>query len=327
VDRRVFIAATVASVLFARPGRGQPGSKMVRIAYLSGYSQAVDRPMLAALRAGLRELGYVEGRTIVLDTRHGEGRSERLPRLADELLALEPDVFVVSTHAAAVIAVQKVPRTMPIVMTNVQDPVASGLVKSLARPGGNITGLSDFHAASVTKRLELIKEAVPSVKLLAVLWNPESPSNASQLGDVRSAAPSLGLNVLSLPVRNRGEIDAALSKLAGAPNPALLLLGDFVLTTNMATIAKHAIDHRVVAVYTTHSWVEAGGFMAYGANFEDLYRRSAGFIDKILRGAKPGDLPIEQATKFDLIINLNTARAIGVNVPGSLLARADKVIE
>ena len=325
--RREYIGFTVVGMVFPGVLVAQPAARPIRIAYLSGYSAAVDRPLLAALRQGLRQLGYVEGGTMIFDTRHGEGRSERLPRLADELLVLKPDIFVVSTAAAAVVAARKAPRTMPIVMTNVQDPVASGLVKSLARPGGNITGLSDFHAASVTKRLELTKEAVPSLKLAAVLWNPESASNASQLKDLQRAAPALGLEVLSLPVRNRDEIDAALSKLARARDAALLLLGDFVLTSNMPAIAKYAIDQRMPAVYTTHSWVEAGGFMAYGTNFEDLYRRSASFIDKILKGAKPGDLPIEQSTKFELIINLKTAKAIGVSVPRSVLLRADKVIE
>ena len=299
-----------------------------RIAYLTGYSAAVDEPLFAALKQGLRDLGYVEGKNIVFDVRRADGRSERVAALAGELLAFRPDVFVVATDGAAVEAARLVPRATPIVLANSQDPITAGLVKNLARPGGNITGMSDFHAASVTKRLQLTKEAVDSLKIVGVLWNPDSSTNEIQLKDLQNAAPALALKLVSLPARNWNDIERGLRELDGhAGNTALMLLGNFVLTTNMARIAKHAIEHRIPAVYTTHRWTEVGGFMAYGTNFEDLYRRSAGYVDKILRGAKPGDLAIEQPTKFDLIVNLRTARAIGVRVPSALLVRADRVID
>jgi putative tryptophan/tyrosine transport system substrate-binding protein len=317
----VFVAASAPGVTVGQ------AAKQYRIAYLTGYSAEVDKPLFGAFKRGLSELGYVEGRNLVIDARQAEGQPERLPALARELAALRPDIYVVGAGAAAAEAVKSAAGKTPIVMANVQDPVASGLVASLARPGGNITGMSDFHAASVTKRLELMNEAIPGLKLVGVLWNLDSATNARQLKDLEHAAPALGLKILSLPIRKPDDIDGALNKLRGASGAGLLLLGDFVLTTNMKRIAQHAIEQRIPAVYTTSGFIAAGGFMAYGTNFEDLYRRSARFIDRIFKGAKPGDLPIEQPTKFDLIVNLKTAKAIGVNVPRSMLLRADQVIE
>ena len=262
------LAATAApGVAFAQP------TTQYRIAYLSGYSAEVDKPLLGAFKRGLSELGYVEGRNIVIDARQAGGQVESLPALAAELAGLKPDVFVVGAGAATAEAVRAVAGGKPIVMANVQDPVASGLVASLARPGGNITGMSDFHAASVTKRLELMHEAIPKLKLVGVLWNRDSATNARQLKDLERAAPAIGLRILSLPVRVPEDIDAALGKLRGASGAGLLLLGDFVLTTNMKRIAQHAIEQRIPAVYTTSGFIAAGGFMAYGTNFEDLYRR------------------------------------------------------
>jgi putative ABC transport system substrate-binding protein len=324
MDRRCFIGALFLSV--GLPVAGQ-APKHYRIAYLTGYSAQIDQPLLAALKRGLHELGYVEGKNIVVEARQADGQIERLAALADELAALKPDIFVVGSGAAAAQALKRVSRDTPIVMANVQDPLGSGLVKNLARPGGNITGMSDFHAASVTKRLELMKETIPSLRLVGVLWNADSATNATQLKDLERAAPALGVKLVSLPIRNRAEIETALLRLRGERGAALLLLGDFVLTTNMARIASYAIEQRIPAVYTTRGWAEAGGFMAYGTNFEDLYRRSARFIDKILKGARPGDLPIEQPTKFDLILNLKTAKALGIEIPHAFLVRADHVIK
>jgi len=302
-------------------------AQSVRLAYLSGYSAVIDRPLYAAFRRGLAELGYLEGRNIAIDARWAEGDPARLDALAQELAAKRPQIFVVGGGAAIARALVKVSGTTPVVMANVQDPIASGLVTSLARPGGTITGMSDFHAASVTKRLELMKEAIPGLKVVSVLWNPDSSTNAAQLQDVQRGAPPLGVKVLPHPVRNPADVEAYLSRLKHEPGMAMLLLGDFVLTTHMERIAAAAMDRRLAAVYTTRSWVDAGGFMAYGTDFEDLYRRSARFVDRILKGAKPGELPIEQPTKFNLIVNQRTARAIGVQVPRGLLARADYVIE
>ena len=326
MDRRSIVLAGLAAIAVPRVLLAQ-SAKQYRIAYLTGYSAEVDKPLFAAFKRGLSEHGYVEGRNVVIDHRFAAGRPERLPALARELAALRPDIYVVGAGAAAAEAVKAAGGNTPIVMANVQDPVTSGLVRSLARPGGTITGMSDFHAASVTKRLELMQEAVPGLKLVGVLWNQDSATNASQLKDLERAAPALGLKILSLPVRKSEDLPSVLDRISAQPDAGLLLLGDFVLTTNMKRIAEHAIKQRIPAVYTTSSFIAAGGFMAYGTSFEDLYRRSARFIDRILKGAKPGDLPIEQPTKFDLIINLKTAKAIGVNVPRPVLLRADQVIE
>jgi putative ABC transport system substrate-binding protein len=328
VRRRRFVTSGAALLWCAvsRPTAAQK-SKPYRIAYLTGYSAAIDTPLLDAFKRGLAELGYKDGRDVVIDARHADGQPERLAQLASELAAQRPDIFVVGSGAAALVALNKVAGSTAVVMANVQDPLSTGLVESLARPGGNITGLSDFHAASVTKRLELVKEAVPGLKTVGVLWNADSKTNAEQLRDLERSAPALKLAIVSLPVKTPADIQPRLADLRRAPGTALLLLGDFVLTTNMAPIAKYAMDHRLPAVYTTRPWAEAGGFMAYGTSFEDLYRRAAVYVDKILKGAKPGELPIEQPTKFDLVINLRTAKAIGVTVPRAVLLRADYVIE
>jgi putative tryptophan/tyrosine transport system substrate-binding protein len=324
MNRRTFF---IGLIVFGMPtASAQPVTKRVRIAYLSGYSAEVDKPLIAGLRRGLSEHGYVEGRNLVIDARYAAGDGDKFSVLAQELVALKPDLFVVLGPQAAVAAKNAAP-TLPIVFANVQDPVATGLVTSLARPGGNMTGMSDFHAASVTKRLELIKEAIPGVARVGVMWNPTNASNVEQLKDLEAAAPRLGMSIIGLPVQRREELEPALQRIKGQPAVALLLLGDIVLTTNMRLIAQSALEGRLPAVYTTNAWTDVGGFMAYGANFPDLYRRSAAFVDKIIKGAKPGDLPIEQPTKFDLVINLRTANAIGVAVPRSLLLRADQVIQ
>ena len=323
--RRIVLGSLVIAglprLLLAQSG------KTYRIAYMSGYSAEIDAPLFAAFKRGLSELGYVEGRNVVIEVKHAAGQPERVSALATELAARKPDIFVVGGSAPAAQAVKAAAGNTPIVMANVQDPVASGLVTSLARPGGNITGMSDFHAASVTKRLELMHEAIPGLKRVGVLWNLDSATNARQLKDLERAAPAIGLTIVSLPVQKAGDIDGALRKITGEQGAGLLLLGDFVLTTNMKRIAQYAIERRIPAVYTTSSFIAAGGFMAYGTNFEELYRRSARFVDRIFKGAKPGDLPIEQPTKFDLIVNLKTAKAIGVNVPRAVLLRADRVVE
>ena len=323
--RRIVLGSLVIAglprLLLAQSG------KTYRIAYMSGYSAEIDAPLFAAFKRGLSEFGYVEGRNVVIEVRHAAGQPERVSALATELAARKPDIFVVGGSAPAAQAVKAAAGNTPIVMANVQDPVASGLVTSLARPGGNITGMSDFHAASVTKRLELMHEAIPGLKRVGVLWNLDSATNARQLKDLERAAPAIGLTIVSLPVQKAGDIDGALRKITGEQGAGLLLLGDFVLTTNMKRIAQYAIERRIPAVYTTSSFIAAGGFMAYGTNFEELYRRSARFVDRIFKGAKPGDLPIEQPTKFDLIVNLKTAKAIGVNVPRAVLLRADRVVE
>ena len=325
MQRRRFVCGSIAIGLALNAGAQTAGTP-ARIAYLSGYSSEVDRPLIAAFRRGLRELGYVEGRNLTMDVRYTAGVGDKHSAMAQELAALKPDVFVVLGPVAARAASKAAPH-LPIVFTNVQDPLGSGLVASLARPGGNMTGMSDGHAASVTKRLGLIKEAIPGVTRVGVMWNETSATNARQLEDLQAAAPHLALALVSLPVRRREDIAPQLQRLKGQHATALLLLGDIVLTSNMRSIAEWSAANRVAGVYTTKSWVDNGGFMAYGANFPELYRRSAAFVDKILKGAKPGDLPIEQASKFDLVINLKTAKALGITIPQAFLQRADEVIQ
>ena len=322
MKRVLLFLALAGSASLAAP---QPAGKVWRIAYLTGYSVEVDRPLQAAFKQGLRELGYVEGRNISIEARYAGGQPGRMDELARELAAGKPDLFVVGATTAAH-AVRRAAKNVPIVMANVQDPVAGGLVKSLARPGGNITGMSDSHAASVTKRLELMREAVPGIKVVGVLWNQDSPSNALQVADLESAAAKIGVKLLSLPVREPAEIDAAVGKLKDQKGAALQVLGDIVFTSNMGKIARLALEHRIPAAYTLRSFVEQGGFMSYGTDFRDLYRRSASFVDKIIKGAKPGDLPIEQPTKFNLILNLKTAKLLGIVLPPAFLVRADDVI-
>ena len=326
MHRREHIGFTAVGLAFPWMLFAQVPKKAVRIAYLAGYSEEVDRPYLAGLRRGFAEHGWLEGRNLVLDTRYASGRSDRLPNLAAELAALKPDLYVVQSPLAAH-AARKVAGNLPIVMANVQDPVASGLVTSLAHPGGNITGMSDFHSASVTKRLELMKEAIPGLSRVGVMWIPSSAPNVQQLRDLEAAAPVLKVSIVSLPIKEAADIAPAVDRMKGQRGAALLLLGDILLTTNMRLVADRALGHRLPAVYTTRQFVHAGGFMAYGTDFVELYRRSAIFVDKILRGAKPADLPIEQPTKFDLLVNLKTAKALGITVPRSVLQRADEVIE
>jgi putative ABC transport system substrate-binding protein len=304
----------------------QSGQKLWRVAYLSALSPEASNAWFPAFRDAMRNLGYLEGRNLVLDQRLSHGDFRALPALAAELAALKPDVFLVYGVEAAQ-AADKAGGAIPVVFANIQDPIASGAVASLARPGGNITGLSDSHAASVTKRLELLKEALPGATRVAILWRPGNDSHALQLKDLEAAAPTLGLAVLPLGVRNLAEIESAFVTMKAQRADAVQLLGDALLTSHQRRIAQLALESRVAAMYTLRTFANAGGLIAYGADFRDLFRRAGVYVDKIFKGAKPADLPVEQATKFDLVINLRTARAIGVTLPRPVLLRADHVIQ
>ena len=325
MKRRRFVVAGLASV--ACPlAFAQPRAKLRRIGYLSGLSADASKPWLAAFRQGLRDSGYAEGTSIAIDERYAAGQFDRLPGLAGELLRLEVDVFLIYSAEAARAAMAAAP-SVPIVLANVGDPVANGLVKSLARPGGNITGLSDYHGASVTKRLELLRDIAPSAGRIGVLWRPGQPAHRPQLKDVEAAAVMLGLSTLSIGVQSLPEIQSTFAAFKAGGAGALLVLGDVLFTTHQAVIARLALENRLPAMYTTRSFVQAGGLIAYGASFTEMFRRAATYVDRILKGAKPGDLPIEQPTKFELRINLGTAKAIGVTVPRFVLLRADEVID
>ncbi len=320
------IIATLALGIFAAPvaAQGQPPTKVLRIGYLtarSGGSHLDD-----AFRQGLRELGYTEGENIAILHRSSEGISERLPDLAAELVRLKADVIVAAT-TPAIHAAQQATRTIPIVMAVSHDPVETGFVASLARPGGNITGLSFQSPESSAKQLELLKGAVPRVSRVAVLWNAPGPIGARMLTETGRAAQSLGVQLQSLEVRDSGDLGKAFQAATRRRAGALLVLAGPVLFTHRKRIVELAAESRLPAMYGITEYAKDGGLMAYAPNLLNMYRRAATFVDKILKGAKPADLPVEQPTRFELVINLKTAKALGLTIPPSILIRADHVIQ
>ena len=325
--RRGFIAAIVLGLAAPLAAQAQPAGKVWRLGYLSlAPDTGVYRTRFAVFRDALRALGYVEGETIAIERRHADGRLERLSEMAAELVRLKVDVLVSSGNA---LAARKETSTIPIVFIAEPDPVGTGLVASLAHPGGNATGLADAHTELVPKRLELLKEIVPSATRVGILWNPANPATAPQLTIAKAAAAKLNLTAFPVGVTGpgRAEMDRAFVLLGKERLGALLVVGDQTLGSQLTRIAELAVTHRLPTIGTTASWAEAGLLLAYGANFIDLFNRAVVFVDKILRGAKPGDLPVEQPTKFDLVINLKTAKALGLTIPPSLLLRADQVLE
>ncbi|HWO06569.1 MAG TPA: ABC transporter substrate-binding protein [Methylomirabilota bacterium] len=326
MDRRVLLGA-LAGALLAAPvaAWAQPG-KVVRIGFLSPASASDPRMrgLLDAFRRGLVELGYVEGRAFRIESRWAEGRYERLPRLAAELVALRVDV-ILTVAVPAIRAAREATRTIPIVMASVVDPVATGLVASLARPGGNITGLSNMAPDVTGKLLEILKQIVPNASRVAVLWNPGNPGNEPQLRAAEAAGQALGIRLQSLEARTPDDLDPAFAAMARQRADALVVFADVMLNEQRVRIAGLAAAGRLPAVYGQEG--PAGGLITYSANTPDLFRRSATYVDRIVKGAKPGDLPVEQATRFDLVIDLKAARALGLTIPQSLLLRADQVIE
>ena len=301
----------------------QQPKKVPRIGFLSPTS---DDSRVETFRQGLRELGYVDGQNITIEYRWADGKFERLPDLAMELVRLNVDVIVAVVTQAS-LAVKEATTTIPIVMIGVSDPVGSGLVVSLARPGSNITGNSSMTAEIVGKQLELLKETLPKISRVASLWNPANPVfQAIQRKEAEATARALGVQLHILEARGADEIDRAFTAMAKERMKALVVLGDPVFTTHRKRIAGLAAKQHLATVSGTREYVEAGGLMAYGPSFPDMYRRAAVYVDKILKGAKPADLPVEQPTKFELVINLKTAKQIGLTIPPNVLARADRVI-
>jgi putative tryptophan/tyrosine transport system substrate-binding protein len=284
-----------------------------------------SEPFLEVFFQELRRLGYVEGQNIVFEFRNAEGSIDRLPALAAELVRLNVDVILASATGAALAAKNATPK-IPIVFTAVSYPVGSGLVASLARPGGNITGLTNLTTDLSAKRLELLKEAFPDVSLVAVLSNPKDPISGPILQEVETAARALAVKIQIFEVGDPKEFDSALSKMSRARAGALLVLTSQMFLRQRARIVDIAAKHRLPTMFWTTEFVDAGGLMSYGTNNPDLYRRAATYVDKILKGTKPADLPVEQPLKFELMINLKTARQIGVTISPNVLARADKVI-
>lgn len=318
----VLAALAVLTVPLAAEAQPTPG-KTARIGYLSQRSAPshVDE----AFRQGMRDLGYVEGRNLSIEYRWADWKVERLPELAAELIRLNVDVIVSAGGIVTALAAKKVTRTVPIVFT-AGDPVRSGLVESVGRPGGNLTGIDLLNFEINAKRLELLKEVVPSVSRVAVLTNPANPNSARGLKDVEIAAAALKIKLHVVEAREAGKLEAAFTALTKERAGALIVLPDPMLFGQRERIVGLAAKSRVPGVYEWREFAEAGGLMSYGTNIADVYRRLAIYVDKILKGAKPADLPIEQPTTFELVINLKTANALGVTIPPSLQVRADHVI-
>ena len=326
MDRRAFVSGITLGLLAAPlAAEAQQAAKIHRIGFLSPSSSA-DPSILDAFREGLREVGYVEGQNITIASRWAEGKYDRLPGLAAQLVGLKVDI-IVATAVPAIQAAKEATRTIPIIMAVVVDPMATGLVASLARPGGNITGLSSMAPQMTGKQLEMLKEVVPKASLVAVLWNPANAGNAPQIQQAQDAARALGVRLQPLGARGSSEIDSAFATMTSTQSGAVIVLVDAMLLDHRTQIADLAAQRRLPAVYGLRDHAAAGGLMAYGPNRLDIVRRAATYVDKILKGAKPGDLPVEQPTKFELIINLKTAKALGLTIPPSLLQRADQVIE
>jgi putative ABC transport system substrate-binding protein len=328
MDRRAFLAGT-GVVLLAAPlaAEAQPAAKVHRIGALGG--SAAFSPLREAFLQGLRDLGYVEGRTVVIEYRYDDDKLERLPASAAELVALKVDVIVTGSTPAAVAAKQAT-KTIPIVFAAVIDPVADGLVTSLARPEGNVTGLSTLSPELVGKRLELLKQVVPEVTRVAVLWQPGAIPERTEkdyLKEAEVAARALGVRLQFVEARGPADFGRAFSDMTRARAGALTVWGNQLFFTERSRLADLAAKHRLPAVYAIKEAVHAGGLMSYGPDVADMFRRIATYVDKILKGAKPGDLPVEQPTKFELVVNLKTAKTIGLTVPPSLLGRADEVIQ
>lgn len=303
----------------------QQRSQVPRIGVIGEFSPT--HPFLAAFRQGLRELGYTEGENIVIEYRQTQGALDRTSGFAAELIRLNVDVLVVGGTVSARSAKAQT-TAVPIVFTTVGDPVGSGLVASLARPGGNATGLSVLLSPELSgKHLDLLKAAVPRVSRVAVLYNPANPAARAALDGAREAARALTVELQVLEVRHRNEVASAFSALTPRRVGALLAISDPVFGNELAQLAKLAAKNRLPAIYNRKEFAEAGGLLAYGPSYSDNYRRAASYVEKILKGAKPADLPVEQPSKLEFVINLKTARALGLTIPESLLRRADQVIE
>jgi len=323
--RRILVVILTLGILATPvPTEAQQSAKVPRIGWLSIASRtpAVSH-LIEAFWQGLRELGYVEGQNIAIEYRFAEGRPERLPEFAAQLVALKVDI-IVTPNPAGTQAAREATRTIPIVILGVADPVGSGLVASLSRPGGNITGLTS--PVMWGKRLELLKETVPKASRVAVLRNPTNPETADMSRDVGGAARALGVQLQVLDVRVPIELDSAFARMTRDRAGALLVTGDTLFTLHREQIAVLAIKRRLPAISWAREFAEAGLLMAYGRSLPYEFRRAATYVDKILKGAKPADLPVEQPTKFELVVNLKTAKALGLTIPQSVLIRADQVI-
>jgi putative ABC transport system substrate-binding protein len=326
--RRLAVALLISLALLAAPltAEAQPARRVYRVGVLEVVPVASNGANLSAFRQGLKELGYVEGQNLVIEYRSADGRAPRFPELAIELVRLKVDV-IVTRGTPATLAAKSVTQTLPIVTASSGDPVSTGLVASLAHPGGNVTGLGTLATEVEGKRLELLKEMVPRIARIGILFNMSNPALQPQWKEAARAAESAGLQVQLLDVRTRRDLelrfDAAIQERTGA-----LIVGlDTLIQANRGQIVEASARRRLPTMYPEREFVDLGGLMSYGVHYPDSYRRAAVYVDKILRGAKPADLPVEQPTKFELVINLKTAKALGLTIPPAVLARADEIIE
>ncbi len=318
----LFVVVLLAVAVIAE---AQQPKKVPRIGFLGGTSASIEKSRIEAFRQGLRELGYVEGKNIIIEWRWAEGKFDRLPEFAAELVRLNVEVIVTGGSTSSG-AAKKVTTTVPIVMAQVNDPVGSGFVASLARPGGNMTGLSTLVPELSGKRLELLKEVVPKLSRVAVFGDSTTPGNAQSLKETELAAKAFKVQLQYLDILGPKDIEIAFREATKGRADAALVLGAPVLISQRKKIADLMVKNRLPATYNVAEYVEAGGLMSYGVSVVDLYRRAATYVDKILKGAKPSDLPVEQPTKFEFIINLKAAEQIGLTIPQTVLYRADKVI-
>jgi putative ABC transport system substrate-binding protein len=324
--KNVFRLALCAMLYaFCTAAEAQQPKKIPRIGFLGNSTSALEENLIGPFREGLRDLGYVEGKNIVTEWRWAEGKYERFPALIAELIALKVDV-IVTAGTPATQAYQKARTSIPLVMVAVGDPVGTGIVASLNRPGGNITGLTSISPELEGKRIELLREVIPKLSRIAVLWNPKNAYHAIENKEVEAAAAALRMKVLYLGVEAQEQIGNAFAQILKERPGALLVLADRVFLHNRALIMDFATKHHLPGVYAYVELVEAGGLMSYGPNYGDMHRRAATYVDKILKGTKPTDLPVERPMKFELIVNLKAAKQIGVMIPQSVLFRADKVI-
>jgi putative tryptophan/tyrosine transport system substrate-binding protein len=326
LGRRQFLA-TLGGAATAWPllARAQQAGKLPAIGFLGAVTALAGGQWAAAFVRRLRELGWIENRTVAIEYRWGEGRDERFAEIAAEFIRLKVDV-IVTVATPPTIAAKQATSIIPIIFAVAGDPVATGLVASLAQPGGNVTGLSAKASDTASKRLELLREVVPNLRRLAVLANVASPQALVEIREVQAAAGKLGLAVILSEIRRAEDIAPVFDALKGRAD-GLYVCADPLMNTNRTRINILAVGARLSTMHSFREYVEAGGLMSYGANVPDLLRRAADFVDKILRGAKPADLPVEQPTKFDLILNLTTAKVLGLTIPDSFLLRADEVIE
>jgi len=317
---------TLGILLGSLAAQAQQTGNVYRIGFLGNSTAALEANLVGPFREGLRDLGYVEGRNVLIEYRWAEGKYDRFPALIGELLALKVAV-IVTAGTPATLAVKKATTSVPVVMTAVGDPVGTGIVPSLSHPGGNITGLTAISTEMDAKRLELLREVVPSVSYIALLWNAASPLQVLAEKQVQAAAQVLRMRVLSLGVKTEEEIKSALAVMARERPDALLVLADRLLLHHRALIMDFATRHRLPGVHAYRELVEAGGLMSFGPSYADMHKRAAYFVDRILKGAKPGDLPVERPRTFELVINLKVARALGLTIPQSVLLRGTEIIQ